>query len=59
MSALGQMQTYAVQKRHVRFAPNSDIDCVFRHVCFGPEADIVERTDNISARFPTAAFGWR
>ena len=24
MSALGQKQTYAVQKGHVRFAPNSD-----------------------------------
>src|SRR5215831_3906525 len=24
----------------VRFTPNSDIDCVFRHVCFGPIADI-------------------
>jgi hypothetical protein len=27
-------------KRHVRFTPNSDIDCVFWHVCFGPKADI-------------------
>src|SRR5262249_30745810 len=26
-------------KSHVRFAPNSDIDCVFRHVRFGPKAD--------------------
>jgi hypothetical protein len=25
---------------HVRFTPNSDIDCVFRHVWFGPQADI-------------------
>jgi len=25
---------------HVRFAPNSDIDCVFRNVSLGPEADI-------------------
>jgi len=25
---------------HVRFTPNSDTDCVFRHVCFGPKADI-------------------
>ena len=24
---------------HVRFTPNSDIDCVFRHVRFGPIAD--------------------
>ena len=22
-------------KRHVRFTPNSDIDCVFQHVCLG------------------------
>src|SRR5262245_2138001 len=27
-------------KSDVRFTPNSDIDCVFRHVCFGPIADI-------------------
>src|SRR5262249_43800502 len=26
-------------KGHVRFTPNSDIDCVFRHVRFGPKAD--------------------
>src|SRR5262245_51505717 len=25
---------------HARFTPNSDIDSVFRHVCFGPKADI-------------------
>jgi hypothetical protein len=25
---------------HVRFIPNNDIDCVFRHVRFGPIADI-------------------
>ena len=24
LSALGQKQTYALQKRHVRFTPNSD-----------------------------------
>jgi hypothetical protein len=24
---------------HVRFAPNSNIDCVFHNVCFGPKAD--------------------
>jgi len=35
MSALGQKQTCAAQKRRVRFTPNSDIDCVFRHVCLG------------------------
>src|SRR5262245_54129636 len=27
-------------KRHVYFTPNSDIDCAYRHVCFGPKADI-------------------
>ena len=26
---------------YVRFIPESDIDCVFRHVGFGPIADIV------------------
>src|SRR5262249_57673535 len=25
----------------VRFTPNSDIDSVFRHVCFGPIADMI------------------
>jgi hypothetical protein len=29
-----------VAKSHVRFTPNSDIDCVFRHVRLGPQADI-------------------
>jgi hypothetical protein len=32
--------TGAASKFYVRFAPNSDIDCVFRHVRFGPKADI-------------------
>jgi len=32
MSALSHKQTCAVHN-HVRFAPNSGIDCVFRHVC--------------------------
>src|SRR5262245_16625364 len=27
-------------KGHVRFTPDSDTDCVFRHVCFGPKADM-------------------
>src|SRR5215831_16035536 len=27
-------------EKQVRFTPNSDINCVFRHVCFGPIAHI-------------------
>ena len=27
---------------HVRFTPNSDIDCVFRHLCFGAEDEFIE-----------------
>src|SRR5262249_35094597 len=27
--------------RYVRFAPKSDIDCVFRHVCFRPIVDML------------------
>src|SRR5262245_4587073 len=30
-------------KGDVRFTPSSDIDCVFRHVCFGSLADIRQR----------------
>jgi hypothetical protein len=31
---------------HVRFTPNSDIDCVLRRIRFAPQADIVfELTD--------------
>jgi len=40
MSALGQKVDLCGAIRHVRFTPNSDIDCVFQHVRFGPEADI-------------------
>ena len=29
---------------HVCFTPDSDIDCVFRHVRFGPKADMEEET---------------
>ena len=39
MSALGQKRISSA-KTHVRFTPNSDINCVFRHVRFGPKADI-------------------
>ena len=31
MSALGQKQTYALQKAHVRFTPNSDRESGFPH----------------------------
>ena len=42
MSALPRTATAKADSRnsHVRFTPNSGIDCVFRHVCFGPIADI-------------------
>jgi len=36
MSALGQKQTFAVPNGMSAFTPDSDIDCVLRHVCFGP-----------------------
>src|SRR5262249_5402308 len=36
-------------KRHVRFTPNSDIDCFFRHVCFGPRADMAGRATYLPA----------
>jgi hypothetical protein len=39
MSALGQKQTLALQKS-MSDTPNSDIDRAFRHVRFGPIADI-------------------
>jgi hypothetical protein len=39
-SALGQKQTFAVHQTMSALPPNSDIDCVFRHVRFGPKADI-------------------
>ncbi len=41
-------------RRHVRFAPNSDIDCVFRHVCFGPKADIMSAKVNSGPRLGLA-----
>ena len=34
-------------KSHVRFTPKSDIDCVSRHVCFGPIADISRSLDHL------------
>jgi hypothetical protein len=41
MSALGQKQTCALQYGMSRFTPESDIECVFSNVRFGPKADIV------------------
>jgi hypothetical protein len=38
MSALGHKRTYAPQKAMSALPPI--IDCVFRHVCIGPKADI-------------------
>jgi hypothetical protein len=40
MSGLGQKQPFAVDQPMSALPPNSNIDCVFRHVCFGPKADI-------------------
>src|SRR5262245_22163849 len=37
---------------HVRFTPNSDIDCVFRHVRFGPKADSCTAANSIAIRSP-------
>jgi hypothetical protein len=36
------------EKGHVRFTPNSDIDCVFRHACFGPIADTLSRRASLA-----------
>jgi len=59
MSALGQKRTYAPQKIHVRFAPNSDRESGLpqtvmsalptRDVRFGPKADIERGTLNRQA----------
>ena len=35
----GSKADMCAAKRHVSFTPNSDIDCVFPHVRFGPIAD--------------------
>ena len=40
MSALPPKADMCGATAHVRFTPNSDIDCVFQHVRFGPIADI-------------------
>src|SRR4029453_5176858 len=42
-------------KRHVRFIPESDIDCVFRHVGQGPIADIGTSTTVQGVKLPRAA----
>src|SRR5262245_48121910 len=36
MSALGQKQAFALHQPMSALPPNSDIDCVLRHVRFGP-----------------------
>src|SRR5262245_13337146 len=43
----------ARRKKACPLYPNSDIDCVFRHVCFGPKADI--RTAQSHVRFTPKA----
>ncbi len=47
MSALGQKRTCAAHKPMSALPPSSDIDCVFRHVCFGPIADISRSLDHL------------
>jgi len=42
-SALGQKQTFAPQKVMSALPPKADIKCVFRHVCFGPIANMAEK----------------
>jgi len=38
----------------VRFTPDSDIDCVFRNICFGPEADSEAQQNNRRCPLPSA-----
>jgi len=47
MSALGQKQTYAVQKCMSALPPKADMCDATRHVCFGPKADINHRVLNV------------
>ena len=42
---------------HVRFTPNSDFDCVERHVCFGPKADIAPVIRSALQRAPALLEG--
>jgi hypothetical protein len=39
MCALGHKRTFRIAIAMSALPPNSDIDCVFRHVCIGPKAD--------------------
>ena len=61
MSALGHKQTCAVQKRHVRFIPESDAECVHSNVRYGPIADscAASTTDQWSARSSTVGGTFR
>jgi hypothetical protein len=43
MSALGQKQTFAVQKGMSALPPKADICSATRDVCFGPEGDITKK----------------
>jgi hypothetical protein len=50
MSALGQKQTFAAAKSHVRFAPNSDRESGFPQTVMSalpPKADIDRRFGNV------------
>src|SRR5262245_30102280 len=40
---------------YVRFTPNSDIDCIFQCVCFGPKAEMVTYSITSSARCRNAS----
>ncbi|MGB7620510.1 MAG: hypothetical protein WCC81_06645 [Pseudolabrys sp.] len=41
MSALGQKQTFTVQTSMSALPPKADIRSAPAHVCFGPEADMM------------------
>jgi hypothetical protein len=40
MSALGQKQTYTLQKIMSALPPEADMCSALAHICFGPKADI-------------------
>jgi hypothetical protein len=48
MSALGQKQTYALQKAMSALLPKADMCSALAHVCFGPKADIKSLPDHIA-----------
>jgi len=56
MSALGQKQTFALQKIMSALPPKADMCVALAYVCFGPIADIllVTRSANAGGRSPRA-----